>query len=88
MHWSLQQSWPCNSALASVKPAVPVASAVVPRQAAGAFRDLLAAPLEEARALLQGRIPVPKLLECDQGGSQVSVLCKSLFADFMQPSAQ
>ena len=35
-------------------------------------RDLLAAPLDLAQELLQGRVPVPKLLECDQGGSQVS----------------
>ncbi|KAL3133000.1 hypothetical protein ABBQ38_006909 [Trebouxia sp. C0009 RCD-2024] len=42
------------------------------------FRDLLAAPLEEARALLQGRIPVPKLLECDQGGSQARFLLAKL----------
>jgi len=36
-------------------------------------RDLLAAPFQEATELLQGRMPVPKLLECDQGGSQVGV---------------
>ncbi len=33
-------------------------------------RDLLAAPLADARELLQGRMPVPKLLQTDQGGSQ------------------
>jgi hypothetical protein len=33
-------------------------------------RELLAAPVQEASELLQGRMPVPKLLECDQGGSQ------------------
>ena len=36
-------------------------------------RDLLVAPVQEAKRLLQGRIPVPKLLECDQGGSQVRI---------------
>ena len=35
------------------------------------IRDLLAAPLADARELLQGRMPVPKLLQTDQGGSQV-----------------
>lgn len=34
-------------------------------------RDLLAAPLADASELLLGRMPVPKLLETDQGGSQV-----------------
>jgi len=33
-------------------------------------RDLLAAPLVDARELLLGRMPVPKLLQTDQGGSQ------------------
>ena len=36
-------------------------------------RELLAAPLEEAKELLKGRFPVPKLLDTDQGGSQVRV---------------
>jgi hypothetical protein len=36
-----------------------------------AVRDLLAAPLADARELLVGRMPVPKLLQTDQGGSQV-----------------
>jgi len=37
-----------------------------------AFRQLLEAPMEDARQLLEDteRIPVPKLLECDQGTSQ------------------
>lgn len=39
--------------------------------AATCCRDLLAAPLQTAQELLQGRMPVPKLLECDQAGSQV-----------------
>ena len=37
-------------------------------------RDLLAAPLADARELLLGRMPVPKLLQTDQGGSQA---CRS-----------
>ena len=36
-----------------------------------AIRDLLAAPLADARQLLVGRMPVPRLLQTDQGGSQV-----------------
>ena len=31
----------------------------------------MAAPLADGRELLLGRMPVPKLLETDQGGSQV-----------------
>lgn len=33
-------------------------------------RELLAAPMADAKELLRGRMPVPKLLETDQGGSQ------------------
>ncbi|DBA70425.1 TPA: hypothetical protein ACH3X2_011834 [Trebouxia sp. C0005] len=43
-----------------------------------AFRELLAAPVQEATELLQGRMPVPKLLECDQGGSQARFLLAKL----------
>lgn len=43
----------------------------------GCVRELLAAPLEEATELLKDRLPVPKLLQCDQGGSQV---LKCMFA--------
>lgn len=39
-------------------------------------RELLAVPVQEATALLQGRMPVPKLLECDQGGSQACLTLK------------
>ena len=38
------------------------------------YRELLSAPLAEAHELLKGRFPVPKLVETDQGGSQVGKL--------------
>eukprot|EP00899_Mesostigma_viride_P022815 jgi/Mesvir1/3718/Mv14997-RA.3 len=37
-----------------------------------AFAHLLSAPLEDARAIVRERFPEPNLVECDQGGSQVS----------------
>lgn len=49
-------------------------------------RELLAAPVQEATALLQGRMPVPKLLECDQGGSQACHTLKSLECIVTLPS--
>ncbi|KAK9805138.1 hypothetical protein WJX72_001479 [[Myrmecia] bisecta] len=42
------------------------------------FRDLLAAPLADAKELLKGRLPVPKLLETDQGGSQARFVLAKL----------
>ena len=35
-----------------------------------AFAELLEQPLRDARTLLADRLPMPMLLECDQGGSQ------------------
>ncbi|CAG9464619.1 unnamed protein product [Pedinophyceae sp. YPF-701] len=44
-----------------------------------AFRQLLAAPLEDARvALDERRVPPPSLVECDQGGSQARFLLAKL----------
>mmetsp|Transcript_53685 Transcript_53685/g.170727 ORF Transcript_53685/g.170727 Transcript_53685/m.170727 type:complete len:236 (-) Transcript_53685:25-732(-) len=43
-----------------------------------AFRLLLRAPMQEAEALLTDRNPVPKLLECDQHGSQARFLLAKL----------
>ena len=37
-------------------------------------RELLAAPLADAKELLVGRMPVPKLLQTDQGGSQARLM--------------
>lgn len=42
------------------------------------FRALLAAPKADAESLLVDRLPVPKLLECDQGGSQARFLLAKL----------
>lgn len=36
-----------------------------------AFKQLLAAPQEEARQIARRRFPVPKIVDCDQNGSQV-----------------
>ena len=43
-----------------------------------AFKELLNAPLQEAKALLVDRMPAPKLLECDQGKSQARFLLAKL----------
>jgi hypothetical protein len=36
-----------------------------------AFKELLAAPQEEAKTIARRRFPVPKIVDCDQNGSQV-----------------
>jgi len=36
-----------------------------------AFKQLLAAPQEEAKQIARRRFPVPKIVDCDQNGSQV-----------------
>jgi hypothetical protein len=38
-----------------------------------AFKQLLAAPQEEARQIARRRFPVPKIVDCDQNGSQVQL---------------
>ena len=43
-----------------------------------AFKDLLVAPLDEAKQLLLDRMPAPKLLECDQATSQARFLLAKL----------
>lgn len=39
-----------------------------------AFRTLLDAPKAAAQELLRGRFPVPRYIDCDQGGSQARFL--------------
>lgn len=36
-----------------------------------AFKQLLAAPQDEAKSITRRRFPVPKIVDCDQNGSQV-----------------
>ena len=38
------------------------------------FRQLLAAPLADAKALLEDRFPAPRFVECDQHTSQVRII--------------
>lgn len=41
------------------------------------FRQLLQAPREDAQEILQARFPMPRYVDCDQGGSQARfLLCK------------
>ena len=42
------------------------------------LRQLLAAPREEGIELLQDRFPIPRYIECDQGGSQARFLLSKL----------
>jgi protein transport protein SEC23 len=39
-----------------------------------AFRTLLAKPVLDAKTKMHGRCPTPRLVECDQGGSQARFL--------------
>ena len=43
-----------------------------------AFRALLAAPVRDAKALAADRCPTPRLVECNQGGSQARFLLAKL----------
>merc|ERR1711988_974297 len=41
------------------------------------FRQLLQAPRDDAIEILQSRFPMPRYIDCDQGGSQARfLLCK------------
>lgn len=42
-----------------------------------AFAQLLEAPQEDAQMIIRERFPVPRLVVCDQHGSQVSVFTLS-----------
>lgn len=42
-----------------------------------AFAELLQAPQVDAQAIIRERFPVPRLVICDQHGSQVLSLCTS-----------
>jgi len=42
------------------------------------FKALLEAPKEDARAIIKERLPVPRLVECDQYGSQARFLLSKL----------
>jgi len=43
-----------------------------------AFKDLLAAPKAEAEQIIATRFPVPRLVDCDQHGSQARFLLAKL----------
>lgn len=43
-----------------------------------AFKQLLAAPQEEAKQIARRRFPVPKIVDCDQNGSQARYLLAKL----------
>ncbi|KIY93781.1 hypothetical protein MNEG_14181 [Monoraphidium neglectum] len=43
-----------------------------------AFAELLAAPQAEAKAIAQRRFPVPRVVDCDQNGSQARFLLAKL----------
>ncbi|XP_023214410.1 protein transport protein Sec23A-like [Centruroides sculpturatus] len=38
------------------------------------FRQLLQAPVSDAQEILQSRFPMPRYIDCDQGGSQARFL--------------
>ena len=42
------------------------------------FKEMLKAPVEDALDLLQDRFPIPRFIECDQGGSQARFLLSKL----------
>jgi protein transport protein SEC23 len=42
------------------------------------FRELLAQPKEDAKALIQDRFPLPRFIVCDAGGSQARFLLSKL----------
>jgi hypothetical protein len=54
-----------------------------------AFKQLLAAPQEEARQIARRRFPVPKIVDCDQNGSQVrlALVLTSVFGPLTQETA-
>lgn len=39
-----------------------------------AFAQLLRAPQDDAHAVIRDRFPVPRLVVCDQHGSQVGII--------------
>jgi len=39
-----------------------------------AFAQLLRAPQDDSQAIIRDRFPVPRLVVCDQHGSQVSIV--------------
>ena len=43
-----------------------------------AFKELLAAPKAEAEQIIASRFPVPRLVDCDQHGSQARFLLAKL----------
>ena len=42
------------------------------------FRELLEAPKEDAKELIQDRFPLPRFIVCDAGGSQARFLLSKL----------
>lgn len=44
-----------------------------------AFAQLLQAPQDDAKMIIRERFPVPRLVVCDQHGSQVSIFLGFLF---------
>jgi hypothetical protein len=53
-------------------PAFPAATHPHTQAEHAAFAELLAGPQEEAKSIARRRFPVPRIVDCDQGGSQVS----------------
>jgi protein transport protein SEC23 len=51
------------------------------------FKYLLEAPRKEAQELLQDRFPIPRYIECDQGGSQARFLLSKLNPSVTHASA-
>lgn len=50
---------------------------VSPQPEHEAFKALLAAPQDEARTIARRRFPVPRIVDCDQNGSQVGPALRS-----------
>eukprot|EP00879_Flechtneria_rotunda_P000388 GHRR01000481.1.p1 GENE.GHRR01000481.1~~GHRR01000481.1.p1 ORF type:complete len:762 (+),score=240.68 GHRR01000481.1:2399-4684(+) len=48
------------------------------REEHAAFKELLAAPQEEAKQIARRRFPVPRIVDCDQNGSQARFLLAKL----------
>jgi len=50
---------------------------------AQAFAQLLRAPHDDSQMIIRERFPVPRLVVCDQHGSQVSIVYQDQFECYM-----
>lgn len=50
---------------------------------AQAFAQLLRAPHDDAQMIIRERFPVPRLVVCDQHGSQVSIVYQDQFEYYL-----